>query len=58
MEDELRQRQTGHADRKVLNDRYNRNRPEHRATFYQQSFLNPTEEPGKTLSAFKQHSHL
>jgi len=39
MEDELRQRQTGHLDRKVLNDRYTRNRPEHRASYYQESFL-------------------
>jgi len=45
MEDELRQRQTGHVDRKVLNDRYTRNRPEHRATFYQESFL---KEPDQT----------
>lgn len=44
MEDELRQRQTGHVDRKVLNDRYTRNRPEHRAAFYQKSFLNNDEE--------------
>ena len=39
MGDELRQRQTGHVDRKVLNDRYTRNRPEHRASYYQESFL-------------------
>jgi len=39
MTDELRQRQIGHVDRKVLNDRYTRNRPEHRAVFYQESFL-------------------
>lgn len=44
MEDELRQRQTGHVDRKVLNDRYTRNRPEHRAAFYQKSFLSSDEE--------------
>ncbi len=39
MDDALRQRQTGHLDKKVLNDRYTRNRPEHRATYYQESFL-------------------
>ena len=44
MEDELRQRQTGHVDPKVLNDRYTRNRPEHRAAFYQRSFLSNDEE--------------
>ena len=50
MEDELRQRQTGHVDRKVLNDRYTRNRPEHRAMYYEQSFLSadtPTHHPSK-----------
>ncbi len=40
MDVELRQRQTGHVDRKVLNDRFTRNRPEHRAAHYQESFLN------------------
>ena len=44
MEDELRQRQNGHFDRKVLNNRYTRNRPEHRAMFYEQSFLSSDEE--------------
>ena len=44
MEDESRQRQTGHVDRKVLNDRYTLNRPEHRAAFYQNSFLSSDEE--------------
>ncbi|MDW3094622.1 MAG: tyrosine-type recombinase/integrase [Gammaproteobacteria bacterium] len=39
MDDALRQRQTGHLDQRVLNDRYTRNRPEHRATYYQESFL-------------------
>ena len=39
MEDELRQRQTEHVDQKVLHDHYTRNRPEHRAVYYQKSFL-------------------
>ncbi len=39
MDDALRQCQTGHVDHKVLNDRYTRNRPEHRANYYQDSFL-------------------
>ena len=47
---ELRQRHTGHFNRKVLNDRYTRNRPEHRSMYYEQSFLSadtPTHHPPK-----------
>ena len=39
MDDESPHRQTGHVDRKVLNDRDTRNRPEHRASYYQEPFL-------------------
>ena len=55
MEDKLRQRQTGHVDRKVLNDRYTRNRPEHRATYYKESFLSASEDPVDGLSQFIRH---
>ncbi len=48
MDDELRQRQTGHVDRKVLNDRYTRNRPEHRAAYYQESFLSEQNKASQT----------
>ncbi len=48
--DELRQRQTGHLDRKVLNDRYTRNRPEHRAAFYQESFLSQEDTTKNNLN--------
>ena len=48
LDDELRQRQTGHVDRKVLNDRYTRNRPEHRAAYYQESFLSEQNKASQT----------
>ena len=55
MDDELRQRQTGHVDRKVLNDRYTRNRPEHRAHYYQNSFLTSIEDQEEDFSLFIRH---
>ena len=55
MQDELRQRQTGHVDRKVLNDRYTRNRPEHRAMYYQESFLTTMDDHSDDLSRFIRH---
>lgn len=35
----LQLRNIGHVHRKILNDRYARNRPEHRTIYYQKSFL-------------------
>lgn len=55
MEDELRQRQTGHVDRKVLNDRYTRNRHEHRAAYYQESFLESGPHEVSEIAAFIKH---
>ena len=54
MEDELRQHQTDHVDRKVLNDLYTRNRPEHRAAYYQESFLSESDQ-NNDVSGFLRH---
>ena len=55
IKDELRQRQTGHVDRTVLNDRYTRNQPEHRAAYYQHSFLAPNVDDNLDITQLLKH---